>query len=459
MLKVRVEKTLEGQRIDNAVPVRVRPAAGTKRAGVGARPEPLPVLAAPAAPSHRDAWATAVLPVGTYDLEAVLPSGEILTDQAEVTEQGKVEITLRGEHSANEWRSWAHFSGARDASPTALRRMRQSDPDEAIVMEPPPQYSINAGSAALSPDRLNPVSWDGWFDYLSERWRRIEVGSDFLPDLQFASDTSLRLIPYPAGRGEPTRITVFNTVINVACADVGKSRQFISITSAKGTRVVSVPWPWFPISGDFQSPFFELLISETSTELLCEAVVRDEHLGGLMAYLNAGRVGVAGELLSAAHGALFEKYNNPLGAAAGGYVLLSTDASESLEAWPHWLDNLARDFPDLPDAAILRAKWLLDQGSAKNLLEARMLLANAYRRGIPFFTAGVVWLIDGLRRIAKDTPEANEALAKVRTVARSLDLARGITSFHLPAPGTRGSRYPTHVVRSPTEQPDAIEVG
>jgi hypothetical protein len=172
--------------------------------------------------------------------------------------------------------------------------------------------------------------------------------------------------------------------------------------------------------------FLRVLVSETDHELLCDATIRDEHLGGLLAYLNAGRTGVAGELLKLARGALFDKYNNPLGAAAGGYVLLSTVDSDQLGDWPHWLENLAENFPHLADGAILRVKWLLDRGGSADLPEARRRLREAYDRGVPFFTAGVAWLMEGLARVADGEDEFSMMLRTVRAVAPSVDLARGL---------------------------------
>lgn len=449
-LKVRVDKFLEGQLIGHAVPVRVRAARPTTKAADAVGPMVMP---APASAYHTDQWASEALPPGTYDLEAVLPSGEVLADRVEVKEGKVTESVLRGEQSLNEWRSWAHFSGVRDASASARSRARPTAKGALPVDTPrkPPVYQVTAGTRAWgASSEFPPDSWDGWFDYLKQRFELARLRIHEVDDMQLVATGEVHVEVHHGYPGEPTRVAAYSSPGDAFSEpNVGRTRPFIAVTSVRGTRLVSVPWPWFPPSPPY--PFFELLVSETPTELLCEPVIRDERLGGLLAYLNAGRMGLAGELLAAARTALFEKYTNPLGAAAGGYVLLSTDASDGLEDWPYWLDNLANNFPHLPDGAILRAKWLLDRGRPDDTDEAAHLLGVAYERGVPFFTAGIVWLIEGLLRVAPAHEGAEEILRVVRTVARSIDLSRGVTSFHLPSPDERGTNLRMRLEHSPMQ--------
>jgi hypothetical protein len=429
-LMVRVDKQLDGDVLLHAVPVRIR------RADRAPIREGLQTVSVAAPATLHAEWAVEWLPPGTYELEATLPSGELVTAEAKLAEGRDEPVVLHGSGSANEWRSWSHFSGGRDASPTGMAARGL----KAMVERPPPDYAHSLGTLATPRGRRARFAaddWEGWHHFLLQRWtartgsRRQDV------ELELAApDPGLHVSTSPSQPGDPILICVQGHPWRVPAQDVGRTRNFLAVKTARGTRLLSLPWPWFPGEHSRRSSeeFLQVLVSETNHELLCDATIRDEHLGGLLAYLNAGRVGIAGELLKLARGALFDKYGNPLGAAAGGYVLLSTIDSDQLGDWPHWLENLAENFPHLPDGAILRSKWLLDRGGSADLPEAGRLLRDAFDRGVPFFTAGVAWLMEGLARVADgDDDEFSAMLRTVRAVARSIDLARGLTSFSLPA--------------------------
>ena len=151
---------------------------------------------------------------------------------------------------------------------------------------------------------------------------------------------------------------------------------------------------------------------------------------------------LASEILANASDALFAKFQNPLAAAVGGYVLLSSSPTDEKASWPDWLSNLAEYFPHLPDGLILRARWLLARNREENLEEAHQLLFESFNRGIPYFTTGVVWLIEGLEQTSIGCPICTEILRKVRGVARSMDLSQAFTSFSIGKPQTRDAEEP-----------------
>ena len=88
---------------------------------------------------------------------------------------------------------------------------------------------------------------------------------------------------------------------------------------------------------------------------------------------------------------LFIKMSNPLAAAAGGYVLLATEQGTEPNDWHRWIENLCNWFEWLPDGAILHASLKLrHQYSDGDLDEARRMLIEAYRRGLPFYSVDSV---------------------------------------------------------------------
>lgn len=444
-LKIRVDKYLEGEVIRLGVPVRVHPVVerrlrdtrGTVRRADPSRPTlstPVPVGPDPSA------WAQLELLPGEYDLETVLPSGEIIVAEAKIVAGSETTVILEGIPSPREWLSWSHFGGSRISS--WMNRSRATAREYESFPAAPTQYKVSIGDKCLlqpGPTELNLASWSSWFKFLQARSEnRVQPESLRMEVTRPEENDKIDLQQYPGYSDEPMRVSLQVHEFRDTPNYVGKERRFLLVSGAAGTRVTSVPWPWRPRSGYFTGPFFELIVSESRGRLVCDATLRDEKLGGVVAYLNAGRVGFAGELLKDAYDGLYDKVENPLGAAAAGYVLLSTVDSAALERWPDWLNNLANWFPFLPDGPILRARWLLKQGNKGSIGEARDLLVRAVERGIPFFTAGVVWLLEGLRQVSAESDACRELLTVVRGVARSIDLTQGFTSFDIGHPVAEG---------------------
>ncbi|MGD0249225.1 MAG: hypothetical protein ABSB75_09250 [Candidatus Limnocylindrales bacterium] len=124
----------------------------------------------------------------------------------------------------------------------------------------------------------------------------------------------------------------------------------------------------------------------------------------VVSYLAAGDNPAAHAVLARAREVLFWKSDNPIAAAAGGYVLLANwpgiaeKAEERQPAWLRWIGNLFRRFDWLPDGAIQLA-WLKLLGVRPRGPETpppRDLVLEACRRGIPYYTAGVKMLLDSL---------------------------------------------------------------
>jgi hypothetical protein len=151
--------------------------------------------------------------------------------------------------------------------------------------------------------------------------------------------------------------------------------------------------------------------------------------------MTLGALPTAERLFDQARGMLFEKRANPLGAAGGGYVLLGTEDSSQQKDWHLWISNLMNLFHWLPDGAIQHG-WLKlrHRKSSADLDEAREALFTAYRRGLPFYSVGLQWLMDGLTLFAPHDPQAAEMLHNVRRVAWRTNLQEPFTIVRLPLP-------------------------
>jgi hypothetical protein len=439
-VSVRIDKYIDGDRIRFGVPVRFRPVVDDSERHVRRFDRSREMVSTIAPVSSFDYNTAGVeLPWGDYDVEAVLPSGEPLAQEltvgpdSEKNAYGQIEVVLRGEHSPNEWRSWGHFSGA----PLASERQRAGELLRGPFY-PDTSFEVTVGDIvqSSSADEFDPSSWFGWFTYLEERYER---GPEHAPNIQLGgSRDGLRVTTEGGQNGTPLRIMFSRDGYpdyEYATTKIGARRAYAAITGQAGTRLFALPLPW---GEDYHQTPFEMLALEDGRQLRCDPVLRDERWSGLVAYLNRGRVDLASEILTNARDALFEKFDNPLAAAIGGYVLLSSPQNRDIEdSWPGWLNNLARRFPNLPDGPILHARWLLAQNAERYLEEAHGLLYDSVQRGLPFFTTGVVWLIEGLEQTSIACSTCEEILRTVRGVARSMDLSQAFTSFSIAKPQIR----------------------
>ncbi len=137
---------------------------------------------------------------------------------------------------------------------------------------------------------------------------------------------------------------------------------------------------------------------------------------------------------------LRDKLRNPYGALVGGYYLIKTGATERLHNWPN---NFANWFKWLPDAAILHAWQLFGQMSrdhqdaAGRREKARERLLQAAQAGLPIFTDGMRYLIDGLtvclnaaRQKGRADAEVELALRNARRYAGAMDWNQRLLTFY-----------------------------
>jgi hypothetical protein len=124
------------------------------------------------------------------------------------------------------------------------------------------------------------------------------------------------------------------------------------------------------------------------------------------------------EIAESALDMLYHKTMNPLAATAGAYAIVGTATDSNAHEWHGWVTNLCQWFPHIPDGAIQQAQLhlRLRRGSG-DLDQARHWLKEAYRRGLPFYTMGVRWLLDGLEKVARSDPEAEAMRKAVQALA------------------------------------------
>ncbi|WP_437919661.1 hypothetical protein [Sphingobacterium sp. LRF_L2] len=126
---------------------------------------------------------------------------------------------------------------------------------------------------------------------------------------------------------------------------------------------------------------------------------------------------------------LHDKVRDPIGAAVGGYFLLSTGQLEFLHEWPN---NLANWFEWLPDGPIIHAWQLIKSKDVDNpMIQIRLL--EAVSRGIPLFTEGLRLLYEGLtllhNHLHSDNFEVRLALEKVKKHMEVADLSKVHTTL------------------------------
>jgi hypothetical protein len=389
-----------------------------------------------------DGWPVDVKP-GRWLVEATLPSGEILSEEVAVPEGQKVSVTLRAaERSPHEWLGWQHLIGniegadtfeqirgrARDlafsVTAKALPWIFRKDPSvpsaetvEGNHMSPADLPTLQEVLEGDHPGKPVVGLPEGFSELRGARaWRKI---------LGLSHDSSTKDCPsVEASLSEALHLYRF---LRPARPD---HRVFAHVAWGGERLAVSLPIPW---PGSLGLAPVEMLVRLHPLEKAVHigVAVLDSQFGTLAGMMTASTLPQAKIIVEQASSALFGEYRNRLAAAAGGYVLLATGGSEN-RYWHRWIENLYGKFPDLPDGAVLAASLrLLYPQDKSSYDEARAALFEAFDRGIPYFSAGVARLLDGLTLFAADSAEAKEKMTLVQRVAQRLDLSQAFTVIRL----------------------------
>jgi len=361
---------------------------------------------------------------GRYVVEAALPSGQLLSHEVVVAAGQTVPVEFDATDSPNIDLSWQYIVGnvesaevyyAETEVPVPRSRSAQTtlpglvaDEVAGALAVPGVWCSGNAhqgigfaellevaeGQAERVFDSFTSASWVDKHDDIEP-----VAGDDGLVLFRFNSDTFPGLSAYDTS-----------------------GRRFLLVRSVVGRFVVTVPVPWMDVRRGTEVTV-EVLVNGRQSPFgnPIAVAVPDPTLGAGLGYLANGALARAATVFGDVEGMLFDKMMNPLGAAAGGYVLVGTDTAQQRTYWDDWIDNLDLWFPSMSDGAILRAiRRLRMAQSDGDLSAARGALMSAFHRGVPIFTLGLSWLIDGLSEFPDD--ECKTALQQVRRLSWRVDM-------------------------------------
>lgn len=344
------------------------------------------------------------VPPGRYVVSARLPSGIVLSADAEVREGPPTPVTLNMVDSPYESHSWQYLLGNIEQNrvyhdTSSQIPLAQSRGSRSMVAPAPGPDGVIPESA---PDQGAVVTWVG--DSMAASW---SFASMLALDEDRAGEGVAPSITRGPARVLP-RLQLGDAIsplyrfgpdgpVGAPAASLGE-RQFLVVETATSTRLVTLPLPW----GTAQ---VEVLVNlrQSPTGSAVSVAVRDPAVGAGLAYMAQGALDTAAQLFTDVKAMLYSKFANPIAAAAGAYVLLGTDHTEGETYWDPWLERLREGFTWLSDGSILRGMRLLRSAqSTADRLTARDVLIEAFERGIPYYTIGLAWLIDGLSAFPDD---------------------------------------------------------
>ena len=346
---------------------------------------------------------------GRWRVEATLPSGELISEEVAVGSGEDLPVTLHSaEHSPHEWLGLQYLVGNVEGADTLRGTLSTK---HATLPRSAAGAARRARRARASAEPPNVQTWQK-----QGALRGIEAWTNILsPDTGAFTSRA----PIEEDSSEATWL--------YGIADAAQQRQFGRVDWLGERFVISLPLPWQAV-GNFQPVPVQVMVHmeprQDGTRI--GVVVEDPDFAPMAGLMTASTLPQAVVAVEQARDMLFGKMLNPLGAAAGGYVLLAAGDRED-DSWHGWVDNLANFFPDIPDGAILKASLRLRfPKSESSAEEARASLLDAFDRGIPYYSAGVSWLLDGMTQFADD-PAVADKMKLVHRVALRLDVTQAFT--------------------------------
>jgi hypothetical protein len=362
---------------------------------------------------------------GHWLVEATLPSGEVITEEVAVAKGQNLSVTLHAaEQSPHEWLGWQHLVGNIEGNKTlyalhdkaggALEAMRQDSVFRSTA-------GADEASAGVPAPKVNLCKKHGEVRG-APAWTKI-----------LAPDPS-GFVPCSPTEEDPAQAT---WLYRLEGPPATPQRHFAHVESAGERFAVSLPLPWETLGNHGRAPA-QVMVHKHPTDgsVHIGVIVEDPDFAPMAGLMTASTLPKAAIAVKQASEMLFGKMLHPLGAAAGGYVLLAAGDSKQ-QHWHEWIDNLANWFPSIPDGAILQASLRLRfPKNEHSSAEARAALLQAFDRGIPYYSAGVLWLLDGLTVFAEE-PGVNEMMRTVQRVAHRLDLSQAFTVIRISDPVKR----------------------
>ena len=356
---------------------------------------------------------------GNYLVELRLPNGELTSTEVTVTDQ-PVEVEIDLTHSPREWLSWQHFLGGVPLHEDLHTRQAGGPVEVRWLTGVGPRLFRTAGGdpwrdllAVVTRRRTPPRGRSLGPPHQESGWSHHRLGAQGRLDNWIQDD------PHPGDHGEP--------------------RHYLLTRAGSTSWLLPAPIPWWTRSG---AVALDLLVRHQDQADAAGAgqvmlSPLDPDIAPLLGYLMGGSARSARLVVDHAEARelLFLKFINPLAAAAGGYALLSSEETGDT-AWHPWIRNLAARFEWLPDGAIQQGRLLLrHRRGPDDVARARAAFVDACARGLPFYTLGLLWLVDGLSLLADSgDEEARRLLAPVQEVSWHADLTQPFTTLRLGDP-------------------------
>jgi hypothetical protein len=371
-----------------------------------------------------------VLP-GRYVVEVVMPSGKLLSEEAEVADGQEVTLSIDDWDSPHESHSWQYFSG--NLEPGEVYRSSSTVPRPRSTSSR--HFDLLAADADVDPlgepvlreeHLATPaIYWvpdsrtDGWsFERLNQLSKNMTQADLQQIGALVAEGEPVR-IPQPTESDGTSHLYRFDRSGPKTTESVGHfptgARQFLVVTGATDAYLVTLPNRWMDVHQN--EVLVEVLVNarQSPTGSPVGVTVRDRAVGAGLAYLAGGALSAARRVFEDVEQMLYGKVTNPLAAAAGAYVLVGTETDRSPKPWHNWLNHLRSWFGWMSDGSILWAVHALRTADTEAQVDqARAALVEAYWRGVPFYTLGLSWLIDSL----SDFPEDDECLRMLNEVRR-----------------------------------------
>jgi hypothetical protein len=472
-LKLSLDKAHLGSEIMNGVVARVQRFAPSSGSG-GKNERPGTMVRDLVIPAGRETTASLDVEPGRYRIQAFLPSGKVLQEDREIVAEEEVIVRFEPESSIREWLSWQRFEGnepdARALTTAApIRRSRSARVNRSIrsILGDIPKVSRHATALdATGLGYLVTILASALVDKVSlipDLVRGRERGATLSPLSQLAEFSAEALWagltsaedplvyfhrsgPQDEQHGTAAQVERKQHEGSVALWQVTRPGPYDSppawllLEAADSIEIARLPLPWLDTSrGQFVEA--EALVDESPSRsgARLSLTVRDSTLGGLLAYLSRGCTPAARVLLNSLDQqglitqTIAKKGANQLAACAAAYAGLALFEPEERERWDRWLPNIMNWYGWLPDGAIVHARrMILRPYKADDRKEALNALKTAYRAGIPYFSAGVQHLRDGLFLYAPRDEEAKAMLDTVSRLARRIDIGQVFTVIRYP---------------------------
>lgn len=214
----------------------------------------------------------------------------------------------------------------------------------------------------------------------------------------------------------------------------GVNRAWVKVSSPAGVELGALPLPW----NDAADGSIAVSVDPAITgRAITDIAVHDTAVGGLMTYLDQGRMSLMPALLDALekdgtiHSCIYDT-PSPLAACAAAYAFLAVYSAERDARWETWLTDLASRNAGIPDCAVVLARFRTLQPGVEQTLSAHEALKTAIGAGVPFFSTGLLMLRDMLTAAAVREVGQKEMLDVVAPVAARCDPVRLLTVLRYP---------------------------